>query len=174
MRLFVAVDLPENAKGYCQDLQMHISHGKFSLAKGFHITLKFLGEVDEDKSCKIVDRLKKITAQKFEATTGRIGFFPNESHARVVWIASGPESRYEALHLDVENCLRGMFPKDDFVPHITLARVKFIDDKEMFRSSLEKAELRSIAFPVDRIFLKQSNLTPDGPEYRDLAEFALQ
>ena len=69
--------------------------------------------------------------------------------------------------------MAGMFKKDDFVPHITLARVKFMPDTNKFLEHLKQIKTEEKEFIVDKIKLKKSILTVNGPVYEELKEFLL-
>ncbi len=173
MRAFIAIDIPNEVKEYLSSLQKHIMHGKFSYAKDFHITMKFLGEMGEDDAMEVCRRLDGIAFGKFETALDAIGFFPDGRHPRVVWIGTDGKENFHRLHSEIENALAGMFAKEHFVSHITLARVKSVEDGGKFLEDLGKAEIRKMKFSIDRISLKKSTLTPQGPVYEDIKEFLL-
>ena len=75
MRLFIAIDLPENVKEYLRKLQASLPSANMSRARDFHLTLKFLGECGEALRGKVEEELKQIHFQPFEAELGEIGAF---------------------------------------------------------------------------------------------------
>ena len=67
-----------------------------------------------------------------------------------------------------------MFPRDTrFHPHLTLARIKFVKDKQDFMDKLNKIPVKELEFSVKSFKLIKSTLTPEGPVYEDVAEFSL-
>ncbi|MBW3001704.1 RNA 2',3'-cyclic phosphodiesterase [Candidatus Woesearchaeota archaeon] len=175
MRLFIAFDVSEEAKNYLSDLQKQLPEdSKLNLVKQFHQTLKFLGDVDEDKIDKIKAALTNVSFTKFTAKTNGLGVFPDEKMIRVVWVGLVPKDAITGLQQEIETALLDMFPKDTrFHPHLTLARVKSVKDKKDFIEKLNKLTIKEINFPVSSFKLIKSELTPEGPVYEDIAEFSL-
>ena len=142
MRLFIAIEIPEEVKEHIGRIQEKIeSKGKIRLVnKGqIHLTLKFLGEVQPDKAEKAKEELEKIKFEPFSAYLDSIGVFPSESYIRVVWIGLKPENDILKLQSSIDEKLKGLFKKEkDFKAHVTLARVKLIDDKKEFVEQLKK------------------------------------
>jgi 2'-5' RNA ligase len=176
MRLFIAFDVSEEVKNYLLGLQKKLpSDSKFNLVKEFHLTLKFLGDVDTDKVDAIKAFLSNISSNQFTAKTRGLGVFPDEKMIRVVWVGLEPEEKIAALQQEIEKALLDMFPRDTrFHPHLTLARVKSVKDKKDFIEQLNKLTIKEIEFQVNSFKLIKSELTPDGPVYEDLAEFSLK
>ena len=84
MRLFISIDFNE-LKDYFIGLQEHLpKNAKLSLTKTFHLTLKFLGEVQPEKAEEIISALNKIKFEKFSVFLDSIGIFPTENYIRVV------------------------------------------------------------------------------------------
>jgi len=137
-----------------------------------HITLKFLGDVEESRIPLISAALDSILCEPFEARVGGLGTFPKPSNPKVLWL--GAAGNFRALHEDVENLLEPFkFEKDnrEFTAHATLARVKFLkkDQINAFINTLK--ELKDVEFGsmwVNKVLLKKSTLTPEGPIYETL------
>lgn len=170
MRIFIAIDFEDHK--YFENLQEQIPKdlAKLSLASSFHFTLKFLGEIDKVEDIK--NSLKKIKFQKFKIEFSHIGFFPSENYIRIVWIGLKDNEKTIQLQQNVDNVLSDKFKKDrKFHPHVTLARVKFVTDKENFVKKLTEIKVEKKEFLVDKFKLIKSTLTPEGPVYEDLAKF---
>ncbi len=173
MRTFIAFDLPEEIKSYLREIQKSINHqAKLSYANDFHLTLKFLGDIPENKIEEIKNILKEIRVKEFNAALSGIGFFPSETYIKVIWIGLSPEKEIYELQQKIDSKLADLFRKDDrFKPHLTLARVKFIKDKIKFIRELKKIKIDRKEFNVSDFKLIKSTLTPEGPVYEDLAVF---
>lgn len=172
MRLFIAFDVSKEAKDELIGAQKKLKYAKLNLVREFHLTLKFLGEVDEENVEEIKQKLKKVKFNSFEAELGSTGTFPSEDYIKVVWVGLEPKKSINELQQSIENALESMFPKDTrFHPHITLARVKFVEDKEQFKGNLKGIETKKIGFSVDSFKLIKSELRPGGPVYEVLEEF---
>ena len=171
MRLFIAVDLPESIKEELRNLQKEFKGlGKFYFVKDFHLTLKFLGEVDEDKVKEIKDRLKNIKLDGFNLILEGLGSFPNENYVKVLWVGC-PNNEIIELHNKIDEHLKDLFPLDyRFKGHITLARAKFIGNKDKLKEKLKTKYCNS--FKVDKFKLIKSELTREGAVYSVLEEFS--
>ncbi len=167
MRCFIAIELEND---YFKSLQDKIKDNiKGTFPKAFHLTLKFLGEVEENK---IKESLKNIKFEAFKISTSNIGVFPNENYIRVVWIGLKPENKIIELQREIDNKLKKVFRKDKrFHPHLTLARVKFIKDKNKFKELLKDIKVEKLEFNVDNFKLIKSTLTRDGPIYECIESF---
>ncbi len=173
MRLFIAIEL-EELSDYFKQLQEKIPKVKATFPKQFHLTLKFLGEVEDDKVEKIKENLKKVGFSGFSMKLSGIGVFPNEKFIRVVWAGLEDGKDIEELQQKIEGALAGMFKKGNrFHPHITLARVKFIeeDKKEGFIKAIKSIEVEQKEAEVKNFKLVKSTLTGEGPVYEDLEVF---
>lgn len=175
MRCFIALDLPEDAKEELRRLQQQIKNSggsdvKASFTKDFHITLKFLGEITPQKAEAVKKSLGSCRLKKISATLDGIGVFPGESHIRVVWAGVEPEDEILKLQKQVDEALQADFKKEkDFRAHITLARIKYVKDKEKFLKMLKGVEVKKIKFEINEFKLKRSILGgSEGPVYEDL------
>jgi 2'-5' RNA ligase len=174
IRTFIAVDLDPGFREKLRELQGRFTGFdlKFVNPELVHITLKFLGDVDESMIPALSEALDSIMCEPFEARVGTLGVFPKLSNPKVLWL--GAAGNFRVLHDEVENLLKPFkFEKDDrdFSAHATLARVKFLskDQKNAFINTLK--ELKDVelgTLQVDKVFLKKSTLTPEGPIYEIL------
>ncbi len=175
MRVFVAVDLPQEAKDELALVQKQLSTAaaKMSPAHGFHLTMKFLGEVTPAKVEVVKSCLGNVRFKTFSAAVAGMGVFPSESYARVVWAGIEPEEDVIRLQQGIDGSLEKEFPKDkQFKPHITLARVKSVHDKNAFLQQLRQMKVKKIKFVVNSFKLKRSTLSREGAVYDDLAVYA--
>jgi RNA 2',3'-cyclic 3'-phosphodiesterase len=169
MRLFIAVDLPREVKDELLAAQKLLPQAKLSFAGNFHLTLKFLGEVSPGKSDSVRNCLRNVRFKPFSASLSRIGVFPDENYMRAIWIGLEPETQLIELQKLVDDALDKEFPKEKgFKPHLTLARVKSIDDKKCFIEKLKLVKVKAVSFPVSSFSLKRSTLSPKGAIYDDV------
>lgn len=172
MRLFIAIDLPEEIKEYMRKLQALFPAAKMSKTHDFHLTLKFLGSCEENRRKRVEECLRKIPFQPFEATLEGIGVFGG-SRPRVVWIGIKVPPWLSESVREIENRMYELgFQKEyRFTPHITLARVKFIEDPQKFSEALKKISVEPLKFPVENFYLFESQLSLKGAVYIKLAAF---
>lgn len=142
-----------------------------------HVTLKFLGEVDEGKITDVEQSLENISCEPFTCLIKGVGVFPNVKRPRVLWL--GIEGNFDPLHKQVEYYLEkeGFEPDTrEFTAHATIARIRHIprSDMDQFASIVEEmGDVEFGKFTVDNFRLKKSILTPEGPVYETLRQFNL-
>ena len=177
MRTFIAIEMPKEIKEILLDAQKQINTEKAKIrpAKAFHLTLKFLGEVEEKKIEDIKSALKEIKFEKFNTALTEIGVFPNESYTRIVWAGlDDSKSKIKKLQQEIDEKFQKLGFKKDirFHPHVTLARVKFVKDKQDFIKDLREIKIKKESFQITEFKLVKSILTPEGLVYEDLASFS--
>ncbi len=178
MRCFVAVELPRPMREEIGRLQSRITTDGLRLVKAelVHVTIKFLGEVPQEKVGAVTEALGRVKAAPFPARVLGMGAFPGRT-VRVVWL--GLTGNFQELYQNVEQALRPLgFPPEarGFSPHVTLGRVARPDEEMNRRLGERIADFSSSdlgSFTVDRFYLKKSTLTRGGPIYEDLAGFPL-
>lgn len=142
--------------------------------ENLHITLAFIGEVEDELVETVKGVLKEIESNALSAEFYGLGVFPNINSPRVVWagVREGSEGIIQ-LQKKVESVLkvnRIQFEKErNFVPHLTLGRIKGRRNIDKLKTFIEKNA--DILFGIEKfeeIKLKESILTPKGPIYKDL------
>ncbi|MBN2331411.1 MAG: RNA 2',3'-cyclic phosphodiesterase [Candidatus Aenigmarchaeota archaeon] len=183
MRLFIACEIPEQVRKKLVTLQEDIGEEqariKWVEMKNIHLTMKFLGEVDDGKVEEIKSSLSKIKSKAIDAHVSGFGVFPNESYVRVMWVGLEPAHDLGKLHDGIDAALSslGFGTDSSFRPHVTLGRVRSVMDKNglMRKIAEAKESLADIGskFRIDEFKLKKSTLTPRGPVYEDVAVVVL-
>jgi 2'-5' RNA ligase len=175
VRTFIAIDLapevrermrgPQGALGGCRARLTVVN------PPSIHITLKFLGEIDERTLGRVREVLSALQFEPFEISVGGVKGNPPSS-PRVIWSGIRDEGGCGRLFALVEEALHPLgIPKEKraYTPHATLARVKRFDPSLLpILSDLASEEFGSCT--VSCIKLKKSTLTPQGPVYEDLLE----
>ncbi|WP_054840328.1 RNA 2',3'-cyclic phosphodiesterase [Thermococcus sp. JCM 11816] len=183
MRAFIAIDVSDEVRDNLLKAQERIGNKaakiKFVERENFHVTLKFLGEIDETTAEEVKRALAEI-AKKHKKhrvrVKGGIGVFPNPNYVRVIWARIENDEGIKAIAEDVEKAMRklGFKKEKDFVAHITIGRVKFVRDKLELAMALKDLANEDFGeFEVEAIELKKSTLTPKGPIYETVARFEL-
>jgi 2'-5' RNA ligase len=174
MRLFIAFDVSEDVSEILRSVQSKIRFsGSCSKTNDFHMTLKFLGEVEDSKLDALKRALGSVSFKKFEAHLAGIGVFPSKHDARVVWVGVEPKDIIKAVQRQVDDVTipLGFAMDKEFNPHLTLARIKFIDDKKSFENMFDNLEVPGGSFEIDSFKLIKSTLTSQGPVYEVLKVF---
>lgn len=187
LRAFIAVELGEALRRALGEVQAHVRAAvdlpvRWVEPEKAHLTLKFLGDIDEGQVEAIVSAMADIAsqAQPMTVALGDVGGFPTLARPRVLWVGLrgdvGPltdlqqalERRMESLGFAAEG--------RPFAPHLTLGRVRGGDRSRHLEEAAglaADAPTAEAVQRVDRISLMQSTLRAQGPEYRSLRSVIL-
>lgn len=179
MRLFIAIDMPPEVIALAHELQnyfkeLELFEGRYTNLNSMHITLKFLGDVDDGKVSELADRLKPVQFPAQPAYTGELGLFASHERSKILFLHMVCPALIElVLALDL---LLPEFAQEkrEFINHVTLARIKSVHEKERLIETVETYQVPRIDFEITQFVLKRSELTADGPIYTDVAGFALK
>jgi 2'-5' RNA ligase len=178
-RAFIAIDVNEEVRRKLVEAQRKLAATGAQLKlvepENIHITIKFLGDVPDGRLSEIIDAVRRAVANipQFEMEVQGVGAFPNLRYMRVIWagVSNGRE-RIIAVQKNVDRELQrlGFQPERDFVPHLTLARIKSALQKDRLIELIENMSTEEFGRTQARsIELKQSTLTSKGPIYSTLA-----
>ena len=186
MRTFIAIELSDEIRSSLSQIESHLKYSgadvKWVDEKNIHLTLKFLGEIDEEKCNKIKAILDQIadSTRSFEISINNIGAFPKIDHPRVIWVGLDKGSAESKLLAEkIDNALSGIgFEKEarPFTAHLTIGRVRSSKNKQALKEkagTLELQETRNKRQVISSIILFQSKLTPKGSIYTKLHEARL-
>jgi 2'-5' RNA ligase len=188
MRTFIALEISrevrEALRGIIERLRKGIQFSgaspKWVNADGIHLTLRFLGEIEEGMVERLSALLKDAAAETkpFTLSLEKLGVFPNERNPRVLWIGVGEGARESmALQERVERGVAALgFAREEraFHPHLTLARLKSSHGaRGLMDVVAAHRDTSAGSCLVDRIILFRSELKPTGAVYTKLVEHPL-
>jgi len=188
MRAFIAIPLPKEIKEQLSLIQEQLKRAKADVKwvapENIHLTLKFLGEIDQEQADKISSSIIEtaVAFPRFKARISALGAFPRISSVRVVWLGieqGDAQVKEIAASLEEKLALLGL-PKEErpFSSHITLGRTKSGLNLERLAKLLQEEgilkEEQKKEFIIDRIILFQSRLSACGPTYEPLKEASLK
>jgi 2'-5' RNA ligase len=185
MRAFVAIPAPESVKEQADQIRARLSRTnpdvKWVEYSNYHLTLKFLGDIDERQLSKIRERLRQAGeyCPPFYLKVSGLGFFPNKRKPRVVWMGlDGDTSQAEFLAERIDAYLQdiGFEPEKSHRFHITLGRVRSERNIEALlqQANMLDSVIRNGLFPVQAFYLMESRLSKQGPQYRVEQAYALR
>jgi 2'-5' RNA ligase len=167
IRLFVALEIPAVIRARLTLLQTGLPAARWTPPEYFHLTLRFIGEVDEGRARDIDDVLSSIEADAFELALSAIGLYGGrEPHT--LWVGVRPCPGLEILHNRIENSLQRFgLPAErrKFSPHVTLARLKDCPEAKLAQYVAANNLFDSGPFPVSRFCLYSSVLSHGGSHY---------
>lgn len=176
IRLFVGLELPEIAKTQLMLLSRGIKGARWQTPEQMHLTLKFVGEVEEPVLVDVADVLAGIHAPDFDLAIKGVGYFGKAHMARILWAGIAPNPELKELHERIEFALQtcGIAPETRrFTPHVTLARVHGAKATDVEEFAARYSELQLASFPVSHFSLFESNLGNSGAHYTVLDRFSL-
>jgi 2'-5' RNA ligase len=176
-RVFIAIDLPDAIRERIAETQKALARSDarltFVAPRNMHLTLKFIGEVDDGTLEAIRSALPGVTAVPFEIAIMGVGA-NNPRRPRVVWSNIEDAGKTGGLHDAIEGVLAPLGIEREeraYTPHITIARVRQFDPSLL--GAIERvAGTEFGSFRADRYALKKSTLTKQGPLYEDIMEVA--
>jgi RNA 2',3'-cyclic 3'-phosphodiesterase len=175
IRAFIAVEAPPDVKARLSEIQSdfkrRIQGASWTRPEGFHLTLRFLGNIAPAQVAAVKDALAPdFKIPPFEAVFDHTGIFPKLEKARVLWVGLGDgEKELEAVFDELEGRLAvAGFPREErpFSGHLTLARFR---NPRPVLPALLSTQFDCPAFTVDKITFFQSALNPAGAIYTPLA-----
>ena len=178
MRVFVAIDIDRGIRDNCRKIMGSLEESGADLnivsLENLHITLKFLGEIDEQKRVEMGPVITGIGEKHspFPVRLQGLGCFPNPRNPRVLWVGveqGNVELCNIAEELEKGLCRLGFKEEKRFHPHLTIGRIK----KFCKIDGILAKNISTDAFDVASVVLFKSTLKPDGPVYEELDRFAL-
>jgi len=183
-RLFAAINIDASARftEILQSISRELRHERIKWVEpgNIHITLKFFGETDETRIPAIRTALGEAAgmSQGFTMNIRRTGIFGSRYDPRVIWFGIDREPSLELLAANTVRALSkaGWEPdRQNFVPHLTIGRIRELKDKNLFQQVIDTYRDASIQQQqVREIILYESILRKEGPLYLKLAAFPLR
>jgi 2'-5' RNA ligase len=181
MRLFIAITLPENIKIKLEEIVKTFKKcdldAKWVKTQNIHMTLKFLGEVDEAQLGEIKNIITAVAGEfrQLSVNLTGYGFFPNEKRPRVFFVATDKQELLKNMAMRLEDELEklGILKEDRFRSHLSLCRFKGTKNIEVLKKEVKNITPQG-QFPVEAISLFKSTLTPQGPIYDEIFKASLK
>lgn len=176
-RLFVALDLPPDIKESLEPLASGLGDVRWTLPEQQHITLRFIGEVDNGRANDVADALSLVPGTPFELELKGIGHFPPRGEPKVLWAGVAKSRELKDLKRRIDRVLKRVDIASDtqkYAPHVTLARLRQPPpDAGLADYLMRHALYTSDPFPIDSLHLYSSWLRPEGPMYQLEASYRL-
>lgn len=176
IRLFVAVPLPGDIRQRLALLSGGIPGASWLAPDTLHLTLRFIGEVEEDVAADIDDALARIRLPAFSLGLAELGLFATGRNLRTLWAGVERSAPLARLQAKVETAVvaAGLPPEGrKFTPHVTLARLKNAPRGRVEQVLAGHAGFRAGPFAVDRFTLYSSLLTRDGAIHTPEVDYPL-
>ncbi len=184
MRLFLALDLNEEQisglAGLQKELKKDCSRIKWVDSTSLHITIKFLGEIEENRINSLIRRVEfaidKINP--FMLSLEGLGFFPSNDKPRIIWVGIDKGSEHvKWIWEEIEWAFQEegfSLSQKPFTPHVTVGRIRRETKKVPVNKWIDRYRDFSLpATKIDHITLYHSNLQPQGAVYTPLQKIIL-
>lgn len=174
-RLFTALEIPQSAALSLSLLRGGVPGARWIDRESFHITLRFIGDVDHRTADEVVEALDRVHRTQFSLTLSGTGFFGNRK-PHSIWAGLLPSPELMAMQADHERiCQRVGLPAEQrkYTPHVTLARLKNarVDDVVHYLSG--RGDFLAVPFTVTKFLLMSSRDSTGGGPYVVEEEYPL-
>ncbi|TCS64797.1 RNA 2',3'-cyclic phosphodiesterase [Varunaivibrio sulfuroxidans] len=181
-RLFVAIGLPHPLPDGLDALRRELPGAKWVASDNLHLTLRFIGAVDESAVAEINVALATLSAPPLIVRPTAVGVFsrhniPAHGHmAHTLWLGveARPDLMALAQRIDALMAARGIGARErDFFPHVTLARLKRVREQDLEAYLARAGRVRVAPVAADRCTLYRSDQAEDGVRYVALRSYPL-
>jgi 2'-5' RNA ligase len=182
-RLFIAINVfpdPEFIQNYTSLIRQMAWHRIAWVESGvMHMTLKFLGSTAEDQIPVIEKAMTGIVKEMspLDFQFSQLGIFGSSYNPRVIWLGTPQPEKLSIMGNTVLDGLhQAGFSRDrqNFVPHLTLGRIKKVENKKMFQETIDQFKNQLVINGTIReVLLFHSTLSTSGPIYKIIKSFAL-
>ncbi|MBV6634120.1 MAG: RNA 2',3'-cyclic phosphodiesterase [Alphaproteobacteria bacterium] len=179
LRLFVGLPVPETAAHAITACMGGLEGARWVSPENLHLTLRFIGDVDEAAASDIDAALGQITGDPVEISTTVLGHFGSGRTARNIWLGVDHDHALEHLQAKIERCLQMARLEPEhrkFLPHVTLARFPRRDGPSS--AAVEHHTQNALIPPrqswrADHFTLFESQLGKGQPRYLPMADYSL-
>ena len=205
-RVFICIPVPDEVIKEIARIQEQLKNkihfvGKATELENLHLTLKFLGEINEETLNKTKEAISKVIFNPLNLKLGNIGSFSYKKQPKIIWIKIIGKEIFN-LQKQIDESLKDIFPKEErfiakdalippfscafaiserqktkekfvfrFMSHMTIARIKYVKDTTNMKEYLKHIKPKQISWTSDKILLNESVLKNLGPEYKILETY---
>ena len=174
LRLFVAIALPKEVQDLIESMQSGLPDARWVRRQNLHLTMKFIGEVDNNLAEDIHYSLSRLNFENFSLRLKGVNTFRSRKLARSIWIGIEPSSPLKVLHKKIESNLikTGLtFEARRFTPHVTLARFNRTPISRLISYLESNAGFQTSLFEIKQVVLFRSHLAANEANYEQLATY---
>ncbi|MEQ8333294.1 RNA 2',3'-cyclic phosphodiesterase [Nisaea sp.] len=168
-RLFVALALPDHVRAALSGLRRGFPGARWVAEENFHLTLRFIGEVDNRAMDDIAEELDRVREPGFDLELDGFGSFETKGKVRALWARILASEDLNHLQRKIDTALDAVGVAREtrrFKPHVTLARFRDAPLDRVNELICEASPFSAGPFPIGSFTLFRSFLHRDGPVYR--------
>jgi len=168
IRLFTALEVPDKTAACLAPVQQGLHSARWVARQNLHVTLRFIGSVNERVADEVDDALTSLKAKPFTLQATHLGSFGDSKNARSVWAGLAPSEPLNHLNAKIERLFQQLglaADKRKYMPHITLGRVRDISNGDVAKWIEGAGKLDCAPFEVTRLVLLSSQTRAEGAVY---------
>lgn len=176
LRLFVGLALPDTLRQAFSRICQGLPDARWVDPDNYHLTLRFIGEVDRHEAADIDDTLQRIEAPAFDLTVNGLGTFGQGRKTRALWARVNASAGLSHLQSKIESAVvrAGQPPESrKFVPHVTLARFRTAQPNHIQAFVERNGLFHEGPIAMNRYVLFESHLGKGGAHYEEVADYPL-
>ncbi len=176
MRLFIALDLPQDVRTRLALVQGGLPGGRWVAPESLHLTLRFIGDSTPDQAEDLVAALSRVQAPAFDLALQGLGVFGDRRRARMLWTGATPSPGLRHLQAKVEQAAQvAGFGAEHrkFHPHVTIARLRDVPKGRLEGFVADHGAIWLPPFAVTDFTLFRSHLGSERALYEPLVDFEL-
>ena len=179
-RLFISLNIPNNIINKLIELRNSVWNSgdlRWEHSSKLHVTLKFIGDVDQDKTNLLAERLELISDfETFNCSLEKFGFFFRDDNPSILWAGLVIDDNIVKLIKSIDEILSEFSvaaDKKKFKPHITLLRLRK-DPGINFVNKFKNFSFEPILFQANSVTLYKSVLEKSGSKYYEIKKYHLK
>jgi len=173
-------EIKNNIENVIEKMKLALTPVKWVLKKNLHITLKFLGWIDDNKIGELTAATTSCVKDlgSIDVSFSGLGVFPDQKHPRVIWVGikeGGEKVTSLANCIDTKLAKLGYKTEErGFSPHLAIGRIKERIDVEVLNSLInERADIDLGSFNASYVSIMKSTLRRTGPIYEEMEQVSL-
>ena len=179
IRLFAGLDLPVHIKEQLTQLQKGLPSALWRPAEKMHLTLRFIGNLDENIAEEVLKELRYVRFPSFHFSLKGIGYFARGDIPHHIWAGVDEDKAIRELQAKIDSAVRkagaGQEDKFKFIPHVTLGKLFGADIGEIFKYIQANNLFHTEVFEATSFILYQSiaRENGEGKYYKEIEEYPL-
>ncbi len=176
-RLFVGLALPDDVREHLARFSYGLPDARWIAPENYHLTLRFIGDVDRHDAADIDSSLQGVAADSFEFCLTGLGVFGQGRKTRALFAKADASPGLIHFHSKVESAVvRAGHPPESrkFTPHVTVARFRSANPERLQGFVERNGLFKTDPITATRFVLFESHLGKGGSVYEELADYPLQ
>ncbi len=172
----MALPIPLTQRDQLRRICCGVRPARWLSEENFHLTLRFIGEVEEPEVAYVMSALSSVRFPQFELQVSGVGYFKSGRKITSLWAKVEISSALVSLYEGIEKVLKrhGLIPeRRKFIPHVTLAKLKNASPEHVREWLQNNGAFHMAPFNIDRFRLYESYRSTSGATYTSVQEFPL-